>query len=210
MARPKSRAEEISAAAEPYLGTKEAAAMLGVSVSTIQKMVEAGTLRAWKTQGGHRRVAESDVAEMKRTGLASPPSGSQRGPLAVLIVEDNPVQRKAYDKALADWGPRVAVSYERDGAAALLAIAQRRPELVITDLAMEPFDGFHLIRTLRGSRDLEATRILVVTGLSDDEISARGGLDEITLCYRKPLSFQRLHGYIDALVQLRSPAEPNK
>jgi hypothetical protein len=28
MARPKSRADEISAAAEPYLGTKEAAAIL--------------------------------------------------------------------------------------------------------------------------------------------------------------------------------------
>ena len=87
-----------------------------------------------------------------------------------------------------------------------LAIAQRRPELVITDLAMEPFDGFHLIRTLRGSRDLQDTRILVVTGLSDDEIAARGGLDEATLCYAKPLSFQRLHGYIDALVQRRSAA----
>ena len=207
MARPKSRADEISAAAEPYLGTKEAAAMLGVSVSTIQKMVEAGTLRAWKTQGGHRRVAERDVLEMKSTGLASPSRASHRGPLAVLIVEDNPVQLKAYGKAVADWGPRVAVSYAGDGAAALLAIAQRRPELVITDLAMEPFDGFHLIRTVRGSIELQDTRILVVTGLSDDEIAAGGGLDDVTLCYRKPLSFQRLHGYIDALVHRRGPAE---
>jgi len=204
LARPKSRADEISAAAEPYLGTKEAAALLGVSVSTIQKMVEAGTLRAWKTQGGHRRVAEHDVLEMKSTGLASPSRASHRGPLAVLIVEDNPVQLKAYAKAVADWGPRVAVSYAGDGAAGLLAIAQRRPELVITDLAMEPFDGFHLIRTLRGSTELQDTRVLVVTGLSDDEIAARGGLDDFTLCYRKPLSFQRLHGYIDALVQRRT------
>ncbi len=207
MARPKSRADEISAAAEPYLGTKEAAALLGVSVSTIQKMVEAGTLRAWKTQGGHRRVAASDVAEMKRTGLASPERSSHRGPLAVLIVEDNPVQLKAYSKAVADWGPRVTVSYAGDGAAALLAIAQRRPELVITDLAMEPFDGFHLIRTVRGSIELQDTRVLVVTGLSDDEIAAGGGLDDVTLCYRKPLSFQRLHGYIDALAHRRGPVE---
>jgi excisionase family DNA binding protein len=210
MARPKSRADEISAAAEPYLGTKEAAALLGVSVSTIQKMVEAGTLRAWKTQGGHRRVAERDVLEMKSTGLASPSRASHRGPVAVLIVEDNPVQLKAYSKAVADWGPRVAVSYAGDGAAALLTIVQRRPELVITDLAMEPFDGFPLIRTLRGSIELQDTRVLVVTGLSDDEIAARGGLDDLTLCYRKPLSLQRLHGYIDALVHRRSPAENTK
>ncbi len=204
MARPKSRADAITAAAEPYLGTKEAAALLGVSVSTIQKMVEAGNLRAWKTQGGHRRVAQSDVTEMKRSGLASPSRGAHRGALAVLIVEDNPVQLKAYSQAVADWGDRVSVSYAGDGAAALLAIAQRRPELVITDLAMEPFDGFHLIRTLRGSTDLADTRVVVVTALTPEEIAARGGLDSTTLCYHKPLSFQRLHGYIDALVQRRS------
>ncbi len=206
MARPKSRADEISAAAEPFLGTKEAAALLGVSVSTIQKMVEAGTLRAWKTQGGHRRVAERDVAAMKRTGLASPSRDSKLGPLAVLIVEDNPVQLKAYGKAVADWGQRVSVSYAGDGATALLAIAQRRPDVVITDLSMEPFDGFHLIRTLRGSKDLLDTRVLVVTGLSGEDIAARGGLDDATLCYFKPLSFPRLNGYIDALVQRRSAA----
>lgn len=205
MARPKLLADEIRSAAETFLGTKEAAAMLGVSVSTVQKMVEAGTLRAWKTQGGHRRVAESDVAQIKRSGLASPEHGLGRGPLAVLVVEDNPLQLKAYEKAVAEWGPRVTVSYAGDGAAALLAIAQRRPDVVITDLAMEPFDGFHLIRTLRGSKDLQGTRILVVTALSDEEIASRGGLDSETLCYTKPLSFQRLHGYIDALVQLRAP-----
>ena len=206
MARPKSRADEISAAAEPFLGTKEAAAWLGVSVSTIEKMVEAGTLRAWKTQGGHRRVAERDVADMKRTGLASPPRDSELRPLAVLIVEDNPVQLKAYGQAVADWGQRVSVSYAGDGATALLAIAQRRPDVVITDLSMEAFDGFHLIRTLRGSKDLQDTRVLVVSGLSESEIAARGGLDDATLCYFKPLSFQRLHGYMDALVQRRSAA----
>ena len=51
MARPKSRAEQILSSNEAFVGTKEAAAMLGVSVSTIQKMVESGKLRAWRTQG---------------------------------------------------------------------------------------------------------------------------------------------------------------
>jgi len=180
--------------------------MLGVSVSTIQKMVEAGTLRAWKTQGGHRRVAESDVQEMKRSGNASPSTDVHHGALAVLIVEDNQAQIKAYNKAMAEWGERVVVSYAGDAAAALLIIAQRRPDLVITDLAMEPFDGFHLIRMLRGSAELRHTLVLVVTGLTDEEIAARGGLDANTICYHKPLSFQRLGGYIDALTQMRARA----
>ena len=99
MARPKSRAESIISAAEPYIGTKEAAALLGVSVSTIQKMVEAGTLRAWKTQGGHRRISANSVTSLKRSGMASP-TGDNNGRLQVLVVEDNATMIKAYTKAL--------------------------------------------------------------------------------------------------------------
>lgn len=31
--------------------------MLGLSVGTVQSLVERGELEAWKTQGGHRRIA---------------------------------------------------------------------------------------------------------------------------------------------------------
>ena len=47
MARPKSRADEISAAAETYLGTKEAAALLGVSVSTTAAQAALKTFAGW-------------------------------------------------------------------------------------------------------------------------------------------------------------------
>jgi hypothetical protein len=53
--------------------------------------------------------------------------------------------------------------------AAWRAIAQQR-----SDLAIEPFNGFRLIRKLRDSRDLRDTRIPVVRCLSDEVITARG------------------------------------
>lgn len=201
MARPKSRAEQILSSNEAFVGTKEAAAMLGVSVSTIQKMVESGKLRAWRTQGGHRRIAETDVQALNRDGRQAVGSGHQS--LFILIVEDNATMLKAYARVAAQWGNKVELAFASDAAQALLMIAQKRPNLVITDLAMEPFDGFHLIRTLRASPELADTRVVVVTGLSDEDIAAKGGLDSTTLCYRKPLSFERLGGYVDARLQDR-------
>ena len=203
MARPTSRASELLQSTEPYVGTKEAAALLGVSVSTIQKMVESGKLRAWRTQGGHRRIAEAEVKALGRDMGPRASSQLSRKTLTILMVEDNPTVVKMYSKFVGQWGPRVQVSFAGDAAAALLLIAQRKPDLVVTDLAMQPFDGFHLIRTLRGSPDLADTRIVVVTGLRDEEITARGGLDDCTLCYRKPLVYERLAGYIDARLQDR-------
>ncbi|MBY0521377.1 MAG: helix-turn-helix domain-containing protein, partial [Sphingomonas sp.] len=39
-----------------YCTTRDAAKILGVSVRSVQVWVEKGLLRAWKTEGGHRRV----------------------------------------------------------------------------------------------------------------------------------------------------------
>jgi len=202
MARPKSRAPEILSTNEAFLGTKEAAAILGVSVSTIHKMVESGSLRAWRTQGGHRRIAEADVKAANRDGMQRTSTSTQMS-LAILVVEDNATMVKAYSRVAAKWGAAVELFFANDSASALLQIAQRRPNLVVTDLAMEPFDGFHLIRTLRASPELADTRVLVVTGLAEPEIAKRGGLDAMTLCYHKPLSFERFSGYVDARLQDR-------
>jgi len=202
MARPKSRAESIRSTNEAFVGTKEAAAILNVSVSTIQKMVEAGKLRAWRTQGGHRRIAEADVLDLNREGMQAIGAPARRA-LSVLVVEDNATMVRSYSKVLGHWGDALECTFAGDAASALLLIAQRRPDLVITDLAMEPFDGFHLIRTLRASAELADTPVLVVTGMSEADIAAHGGLDDLTLCYRKPLSFERLGGYIDARLQDR-------
>lgn len=46
-----------SAIKKSFCTTREAAGLLGVSVGTVQLWVESGLLQAWKTSGGHRRVA---------------------------------------------------------------------------------------------------------------------------------------------------------
>ena len=54
--------------ASRYLSTTQAAQRLGLSVGTVQRMVESGVLQAYTTQGGHRRIAEAG----RRLVLARP------------------------------------------------------------------------------------------------------------------------------------------
>ncbi|WP_312554326.1 helix-turn-helix domain-containing protein, partial [Massilia sp.] len=51
---------------DPILTTREAAALLGIAVSTAQQWIENGALPAWKTPGGHRRVRLSAVSALLR------------------------------------------------------------------------------------------------------------------------------------------------
>lgn len=44
--------------------TRQAAEALGVALRTAQLWTESGRLRAWKTEGGHRRILVSSVKEL--------------------------------------------------------------------------------------------------------------------------------------------------
>lgn len=59
--------------ADPFLTTREAALLLGVSLRSVQLWEEAGALPAGRTTGGHRRIRTSDVhALAEKMGIKTP------------------------------------------------------------------------------------------------------------------------------------------
>jgi excisionase family DNA binding protein len=169
-----------------------------MSVSSVQKLVESGVLPGWRTQGGHRRIPmEAIKRELAKSRDAHAPAPAQV--LRVLVVEDNAVICAAYAKMILQWGGLVEVSYAADGAQALLLLAQTRPDILITDLAMKPIDGRLLVQAIRANEQLAHLRVVVVSGVLDAE--RPHGFDARTVVYAKPLSFERLAGYLDAQVQ---------
>ena len=57
--------------AEPYLRTQRVATALGVSVSTIKRWVDSGTIQAARTVGKHRMIPFSEALRLaKEHGFA--------------------------------------------------------------------------------------------------------------------------------------------
>ncbi|RYE64938.1 MAG: helix-turn-helix domain-containing protein, partial [Oxalobacteraceae bacterium] len=55
--------------------TQQAASLLGMSVTSVQHLVESGEIEAWKTRGGHRRIPIAAVhAYMTTVGKTAPAS----------------------------------------------------------------------------------------------------------------------------------------
>lgn len=181
--------------------------MLGLSLGTVQQMVESGTLAAWKTSGGHRRVSVVSVKEQLRRRVAMPAQPrAQSAELSVLIAEDDPILQKLYRAAMDNWGLPVSVQIVGNGFEGLVQIGQQTPDVLILDLMMPGLDGFEMIRTLRTNSALYDMDIIVVSGMSVDSIEERGGLpDDITL-YGKPVPFPQLHGYLQAKLAQRKRA----
>lgn len=202
--------DAVQAGAKPdreFCSTSDAAQMLGVSLGTVQQMVETGLLDAWKTTGGHRRIRISSVESFLRkrqTGVPAPVAQPPQSILRVLIAEDDRLMQALYEKTVATWDMPIQVKIVPSGFEGLMEIGRSAPDLLVADLMMPDLDGFAMIRRLRADPQLAHMDIIVVTGLSVEDIDEQGGLPEDVLIYGKPIPFRELKGYIQAkLMQMQ-------
>ncbi len=179
-----------------YLSTRQAALRLGVSLGTVQNMVENGALEAWKTAGGHRRIpaASVDALLAKRRNLT--PSAHETGSqLDILIAEDDPTLQLLYQMTLENWGLPIKLRIVANGFDGLLQVGQRMPDILIADLMMPGMDGFEMIRRLRANPDLARMDIIVVSAIDRDEIQKAGLPTDITI-FGKPIPFHEIKGFL--------------
>lgn len=184
---------------EVYCTTREAAQMLGVSLRTVQLWVESGVLKAWKTDGGHRRLPLSAVNELiqQRMGKGQAPAPSSNL-FNILVLEDDEDMAKLYQMTMEGWQIPIQVTFVPSVYEALIVIGRGQPDLLITDLKMPGVDGFEIIRLLRNDEALKDLDIVVVTALNQAEIEEKGSLPPDIMVFTKPVSFDQLLGYIKA------------
>ncbi len=201
-----------------FCTTRQAADTLGVSVRTIQLWVESGALDAWKTAGGHRRIVRASldtlIAERERAlNVSRQPEAHSSSTDSVaqaviksciLVVEDEPAIRRLYELRLKAWMKiwqqqgidNVTFKIAENGFEGLVAIGQEQPAVLITDLHMPGMDGFRMLRSLISSPEARDMEIVVVSGLSQQEIDAHGGIPAGITLLGKPIPFEALHHLI--------------
>lgn len=172
-----------------FYSTREAAKVLGVSVTTVQLWVESGVLTAWKTAGGHRRIPREAIDAMRTQQDSLGASEQTPRQHSVLVVEDDPVQRELYRIQFSKWNLPIVLHLAEDGFEGLLMAGKYVPDLIIADLSMPGMDGFEMIRRLLGSREVKVPALVVVTALSPAEIKANGGLPAGVAVHSKPVPF---------------------
>jgi CheY-like chemotaxis protein len=93
----------------------------------------------------------------------------------------------------------ISVTAADDAMQALLMIERGRPDILITDLNMDPMNGYEFLRRLRKQPEYNTMTIIVVTGVDYADIEANGGLPRGVVLYGKPVPFEKLQGFLEAM-----------
>ncbi|HET9972821.1 MAG TPA: response regulator, partial [Streptosporangiaceae bacterium] len=126
-------------------------------------------------------------------------AGGKRGPVRVLLADDNADMREYLQRLLE---PSYQVTAVTDGQAALEQARTRPPDILIADVMMPRLDGLALVAALRSDRRTSGVPVLLLSARAGQEAAIEGlaaGADDYLV---KPFAATELLARIRATVEL--------
>ena len=159
---------------------------MGIGLALVRNLVElhGGYVEAFS--GGSKQGSEFIV------WLPLAPAAAQRGPsasaddsrpsagmLKVLVVDDHKDTARMSMMLLRSWGHHVRVA--NTGLEALEQARDFHPQVVLLDIGLPDLDGYEVARRIRNDPDLQAARLVAITGYgqaSDRATALEAGYDQ--------------------------------
>jgi excisionase family DNA binding protein len=181
--------------------TGEAADICKVSQQTIIRCFDSGRLKGFRVPGSRFRRIPRDalVAFMKDNGI--PTDNLDSGKRKVLVVDDDPEIVELFVDVL-DRDGRFEVKTANTGYDAGMLTQEFLPELIILDYMLPDVNGNVVCRTLRQRPEFEHTKIIIVSGVvNQDEINdlLKSGADDFV---KKPFDIEKLIQRIGELLEV--------
>lgn len=126
-------------------------------------------------------------------------TGEQQPKARILFADDNADMREYVSRLL---HPRYTVQAVPDGNAALAAVKEFHPDLVLTDVMMPGMDGFALLHALRSDQETRNIPVILLSARAGEEAQIEGmasGADDYLV---KPFSARELLARVEARLEI--------
>lgn len=182
-----------------FLTSAEVAAHVGVSPRTVSNWIRDGHLKAYRTPGGHGRVAEEDLRRfLHERGIQPLPAAADHSreravvPARprVLFIDDDENLLEIIREVLEANGFEVQTA--RHGFLAGYLVAHFQPNVIVLDIMMPGLDGFEVLSLLHKRPEARQVPVIACTSLRGAETEARAQEAGFRAFVKKPLDFRAL------------------
>jgi excisionase family DNA binding protein len=174
------------------LTTGEVAKICNVAPRTVSKWFDSGALHGYRIPGSKdRRIPLNQLIRfMKQHGM--PLNGLMTGCTRVMIVDDEQDIVEVLEKILEDEA-KYEVEVVKGGFAAGITAEKFRPHVILLDMNLRDIDGREVAKHVKGSPDLQLTKVIAMSGKMTDEeakgLLGGGGFDGFL---RKPFHVRQV------------------
>lgn len=182
--------------------TAAVARRLGVSIPTVQRWVDQGHLKAWKTVGGHRRI---DAASVERFIRSRDRRADGPAP-TVLVVDDNPDDRDLLAALVELALPGAVIGVADGGFEGLLRMGRRMPDILITDVVMPNMNGFQMLRHVATQSSARPRLVVAVSSRTPAQFAELGALPDEVKFVPKPIDPDAFVGLLRAAAAGAGPS----
>jgi len=195
---------------EPFFTTKEKGKGTGLGLSTVYGIVKQsnGYVFAESQIGSGTtfyvylpRVEES-IAEL---GPAAPPDPEKGGCETVLLVEDEESVRELVRVTLTSRGYKVLEAEHGEAGLRIAEETKGTIDILVTDVVMPGIGGRELAKKILAKRP--TTKVLYLSGYTEDAIVTQGGLTAGTAFLQKPFTLQNLAKKVREVLRSQTQAK---
>lgn len=186
---------------ERFFTSHEVAALVQVSPSAVLRWIDQGLLAAFRTPGGHRRIAAAQLLEFLRTHQMPVPGELEQDPLKVslLVIDDEVKYLQSLATLLGLAEPRLSVELCDHPVSGLLKVGLLRPNAVLLDAYMPGMDGLEVCRRLKAAEETRDIALIAMTGRPGGDVEAAFRAAGAAAFLAKPLGVARV---LNALVEV--------
>lgn len=190
-----------------FLTSSQAAKRLGLSMATIQKLVDNNILQAWKTFGGHRRISLTSVLNYQSANnFSEAPRMPTDRRAKVMMVIDAPELTNRLKKDVAQWQLPLQISFLESLTEALLELLNEKHDLLViqmTESRKQQEKALEILQKFVGSRHTVG-HTLILTAEEDLLPLAKSSNNTVSIqVLNKDLSPVWLSAYLSGFVAQR-------
>src|SRR5580704_6092458 len=180
---------------EPFFTTKEKGKGTGLGLSTVYGIIKQSggyvLVQSEPGQGTTFRIYLPRVEDaLEPVGTLGTSSSQNGGSETVLLVEDEESVRQLVRETLESKGYKVLEADNGEAALRIVSTHSGKIDMLITDVVMPGMSGRELSARLCASRP--QTKVLYLSGYTEDAIGHEGVFDPHTAFLQKPFTLQML------------------
>ena len=170
---------------------------LGIGLTLVKRLVElhGGSVTAESAGAGHGSTFTVRLPALPENapaaGIVAEPPSQPRGPLKILVADDNADSAESLALMLGILGHEVRTA--GDGEVAVALAESFRPNVILTDIGMPKLNGYDVARLVRAMPWAEATVVAALTGWGQDDDKERSRGAGVDYHLVKPVDLDALN-----------------